>query len=141
MNGILLAIAGGPVDVEWGGTLVIVDWGATFALLGFLAAGFFSLRIVRDPLEIQHKHGTGALILMGMVPAAFILSCIFLGLSGLVNGVLPTPNGVALTDGVACAGGAGFVALATGLAGIFLWRLRLTLHSAQEEGMGPATSP
>ena len=139
MNGTLLAIAGGPVDVEWGGTFVIMDWGAAFALLGFLAAGFFSLRIVREPREIRHRQGSGALVMLGMIPAAFAIACVFLGLSGLVNGVLPTPNGIPLTGGTAYAGGAGFLALAIGLVGIFLWRLRPTWQTAHGQGMGPAT--
>jgi hypothetical protein len=138
MNGTLLAIAGGPVDVEWGGTLVIMDWGAAFALLGFLAAGFFSLRIVRDPLDIQDRQGTGALVLLGMIPAAFALVCLLLGLSGLLNGALPTPNGIPLTGTAAYAGGAAFLALAVGLVGIFLWRVRPTWHAAHGQGMGPA---
>jgi len=133
MNASLLAIAPPSTEIEWGGTLAIMDWRALFALAGFLLAGLLSVRIVRNPIPLHERHGAAGLVLLGMVPTVFSLCCGLLGVASLVMGELPTPNGIPLTGAAAQVGGVGFLALGATLIGIFAANLR---PLAQRRGTG-----
>jgi hypothetical protein len=101
-----------------------MDWSALLASIGFLALGFMSLRLARDPHIWDDRFGSAGTALAAILPALYSLGCMGFGAAGMLTGTLWTPTGTAWTGVVAIIGGFGFIALGAGLLGMVVahWR-------------------